>query len=297
MERHFKYFLVDVFTKTRLQGNPLAVFPFADGIPEIVMQQIAGELNLSETVFLCKATDSRAIARAKIFTPRRELNFAGHPTLGSAYVLSGSNPAPSEFAIAENIGLVRVETSIGEEGFPLFWLTTPPVKFLQEMDASVCARLLNLSIADVALDCPPQFASAGSPLLFVCLASPEAVDRAELQNAHLTDALGSVDSVGTFIFSWKGGDSGLDVYSRMFAPQTGIAEDPATGGATGPLAALMLKHGMLPRHNVHFTSEQGVKMGRPSLLHVKMEIDGPDVSIKVGGSVVAIAEGVFMLDV
>ena len=295
MEHHFKYVLVDVFTKIRLQGNPLAVFPMADGIPDLAMQKIAGELNLSETVFLCKAKDSRALARARIFTPRQELDFAGHPTLGSAYVLSTSNSPISEFAIAENIGLVQIEMNMADGG-PLFWLTTPPVKLSEEMDASLCARLLNLPLEDIAPNCPPQFASAGSPLLFVCLASPEAVDRAELQSAYLKDALGSVNSVGTFIFSPKAPGSGLDVYSRMFAPQTGIAEDPATGGATGPLAALMLSRGMLPRRNLQFTSEQGVKMGRPSRLHVKLEIDGPDVSIKIGGSVVKVAEGTFTLD-
>jgi trans-2,3-dihydro-3-hydroxyanthranilate isomerase len=154
---------------------------------------------------------------------------------------------------------------------------------------------LNLDESDVVTDAPPQFVSAGSPLLIVCLNSSEAVDRAQLQPSLLPDALGSVNSVGTFLFARKDlrAAGNFDVYSRMFAPQTGIAEDPATGGATGPLAGYMLKYGMLPASSTHFTSEQGVKMRRPSLLHVRVEPNGESPSIKVGGAVVPIAEGRF----
>ncbi len=142
----------------------------------------------------------------------------------------------------------------------------------------------------------PCFVSAGSPLLFICLRSLEAVDRAQFQNALLPQALGSANSVGTFIFSRKdfASQTNFDVYSRMFAPQTGIAEDPATGGATGPLAAYMMRYGLLPQNAAAaFISEQGVKMGRRSLLHVRT--DPKDSSIKVGGETVVIASGTLML--
>jgi trans-2,3-dihydro-3-hydroxyanthranilate isomerase len=248
------------------------------------MQQIARELNLSETVFLLKPATSEAVAKARIFTPYRELDFAGHPTVGSAYVLREAKNAPARFAIEENVGLVPIETDTDSDGQHVFWLTTPGLSFFETMDAAFCARLLNVDIDDIAADCPPQFASAGSPFLFVCLNSPEAVDRAQIQHSHLAQASGNVNSVGTFI------------YSRMFAPHTGIPEDPATGGATGPLAGYMLRHGKLPKQTLQFTSEQGVKMGRRSLLHVKIDINGNDASIKVGGSVVPVAEGVFFLD-
>lgn len=297
--RRYKYFLVDVFTKTQLQGNPLAVFPAADGISDIEMQQIAGELNLSETAFLLEPAIPSAGARVRIFTPRRELDFAGHPTIGSAHVFSREKSPGARFALEENVGLVQIDVVTDDEGYPIFWLTTPELTFFETMDAEFCARLLGLSSDDLARDCPAQFVSAGSPLLFVCLKSPEAVDRAELQHAHLNEALGSVNSVGTFFFARKQphSTSCFDVYSRMFAPQTGVHEDPATGGATGPLAGYMLKHGILPRQSVQFASEQGVKMGRRSVLHVRVDVNADDVSIKVGGSVMDVAEGTFLLGV
>lgn len=295
-ERAYRYLLVDVFTTTRLQGNPLAVFPAAEGISDLEMQQIAGELNLSETVFFLPPTAPHAAIKVRIFTPRRELDFAGHPTVGSAYVLCASGSQPEHFSIEENVGLVPIAVETGDDGRRVFWLTTPPLTFFETRDRAFGARLLNLAIDDVA-ECPPQFVSAGNPFLFVALATPQAVDRAVLQHAHLDEARGSVDAVGTFVFARTEPDSAtcFDVYARMFAPQTGIAEDPATGSATGPVAGYMLRNGLLPRRNVRFTSEQGVKMGRRSVLHVKLEGDGDETTIQVGGSVVAVAEGSFRL--
>lgn len=253
-----RYVLLDVFTKEPLQGNPLAVFPSSDGTPDETMQRIANELNLSETVFLTKATLPEAIARARIFTPRRELDFAGHPTIGAAVVLAQEHVSGSLFSIEENVGLVRIRRDTDDAGDERFWLMTPGLTFFETLEAAFCARLLNLKAADLVEDAPPQFVSAGSPLLFVALRTPEAVDRAVLQMSYLPDALGSVSSVGTFIFARKqpASSSCFNVYARMFAPQTGIAEDPATGGATGPLAGYMMKHGMLPaRDGLEFTSE------------------------------------------
>lgn len=287
-----RYLLLDVFTKTALQGNPLAVFPSSDGIGGETMQQIANELNLSETVFLGEAAHPEALARARIFTPRRELDFAGHPTIGAAYVLAQEGTAQSRFAIEENVGLVPIRRERDSSGEERFWLTTPELTFFESLDPAFCARLLGLDETDiVAL---PQFVSGGSPLLFVALRNPEAVDRAALGSEHLPNALGSANSVGTFIFARKEPESPscFDVYARMFAPQTGIAEDPATGGATGPLAGYMMRHGMMaPRDGLELTSEQGRKMGRPSYLHVRLGVNAAGTTIEVGGSAVRIGAG------
>jgi trans-2,3-dihydro-3-hydroxyanthranilate isomerase len=295
-KRRYQYYVLDVFTKTRLEGNPLAVFPSASGIDDGEMQRIAGELNLSETVFLRDATAPGAIASARIFTPRRELPFAGHPTIGAAYVLSLGKANNGPFAIEERVGLVPIESD-DDARVRRFWLMTPQIAFFETVDYAFCARLLNLSPDDLVTSAPPQFVSAGSPLLCICLATPDAVDRAELQEAYLPEALGSVNSVATFVFARKNPHSStnFDVYSRMFAPQTGIREDPATGGATGPLAAFMLANGLLPRKDgVEFTSHQGYKMGRPSQLHVRVGANG--ATIQVGGSAVLLAEATMFLN-
>ncbi len=293
----YEYLIVDVFTRVPLQGNPLAVFPDANRLGGDDMQRIAAEFNLSETAFILPSQTAEAAARVRVFTPRRELDFAGHPTIGSAYVLREKGISSLHFAIEENVGSVPIDVEIERDDPAIFWLTTPPLTFYETVDAALCARLLNLDSRDVAPEIPPQFVSAGAPLLFICLNSPAAVDRAELQHAYLKDAIGSVNSCGTFIFARKDPQSTtcFDVYSRMFAPQMGIAEDPATGGATGPLAGYLHKYGKIPRSGVHFISEQGVKMGRRSILHVQLrEVEG-EPSIKVGGSVVRIAQGVFLL--
>lgn len=297
MPRGYPYLVLDVFTDTAFEGNPLAVVPEANGLSDTQMQKIAAEFNLSETVFLLPAADANAAAKARIFTPRRELPFAGHPTIGAASVLAARGNTGHSFTIEEQVGPVALERDTDSAGRPLFWLTTPSVTFYETLDAAFCAELLGVELSDVRADIVPCFASAGSPLLFICMRSPDAVDRAQLQQGRLARALGSVNSIGTFVFARKDPNSStnFDVYARMFAPQTGIIEDPATGGATGPLAAYMMRNGLLPSDTpLSFTSEQGVKMGRRSLLRVRTNPD--ETSIKVGGATVVVASGTLMLE-
>ncbi|MBV8638561.1 MAG: PhzF family phenazine biosynthesis protein [Candidatus Eremiobacteraeota bacterium] len=296
VNRQYNYVTLDVFTSTRFQGNPLAVVPDADGFSDNEMQRVAAEFNLSETVFLLPPSNGTAAARARIFTPRRELPFAGHPTIGAAAVLAARKRVGPSFVIEESVGPIDIECDADLSGTQLFWLSTPPVAFFETLDPEFCTRLLGVDRRDVRDGVPPTFISAGSPLLCICLTSTEAVDRAQLQHAYLPRALGSVNSVATFVFARKEprSDENFDVYSRMFAPQTGITEDPATGGATGPLAAYMMRYGLLPRDvPARFVSEQGVKMGRRSVLHVRTSPN--DASIKVGGSTVSVASGVLAL--
>ena len=295
--REYEYTVVDVFTTTPMEGNPLAVFPVAAGISDAQMQKIAGELNLSETVFLFESGNPEAAATARIFTPRREMDFAGHPTIGSAFVLAQRKELGQRFVIEENVGPVPIDVDRDGAGNPVFWLTTPPITFFETLSPSLCARLLGIPEDDILPSAPPQFVSAGSPFLFVALNSPQAVERVEFQQAHLNEALGSVNSVGTFVFSRMSpqSTSNFNVSSRMFAPHNGIPEDPATGSATGPLAAYMMKYGLLPTpHDVEFVSEQGAKMGRRSVLNVRVTA-GSDPVIKIGGSAVTIASGRFLL--
>lgn len=296
-ERKYPYQIVDVFTTSRLEGNPLAVFPSAQSISDAEMQRIALETNLSETVFFSPPATADALVKVRIFTPRHEMPFAGHPTIGSAYVLSQLRQVPERFGIEENVGIVPIESDNDPSGHRRFWLTTPRITFLPALEPAFAARLLGLSPEDVETAAPPQYVSAGSPFLFIALKNAEAVDRAELQTEHLREAVGAVNSVGTFLFARNDPQSSscFDVHSRMFAPQSGIIEDPATGSATGPLAAYMRKYGLLPESNVEFVSEQGVKMGRRSVLHVRVDANSREPVIRVGGCVVPVAEGTFLL--
>ncbi|MBA3913025.1 MAG: PhzF family phenazine biosynthesis protein [Acidobacteriales bacterium] len=285
----WRYRIVDVFTSEPLQGNALAVFPDASGIPEQHMQAIAREFNLSETVFVLPATDRKLAARLRIFTPGRELPFAGHPTVGTSYVLldEGMVPRATEhFVLEEKIGPVPIRVEAGEA--PLIWLTSPPLSFGRIVDRGACARALGVSDADLH-EATPQIVSAGNPGIFVALKSKEAVDRCAVDLSGL-NALSEPGDDAFMIFVFAPTAEGA--YSRMFAPEIGVMEDPATGSATPPLAAYMRKNQLVPKSSPdRFVSEQGTKMGRRSLLHVKISGD----QIEVGGQTTPVMDGTLNL--
>lgn len=297
----YAYRHIDVFTTRALEGNPLAVFPDARGLTSELMQRIAGELNLSETVFVFPPDDAAHAARLRIFTPRRELPFAGHPTVGAASVLVSTGIVTSDvFAVEENVGVIPMRSERVDGGVLTHWLTTPAITFGDTVAPEACARALGLDVADMHGGAPPQYASAGSPFLLVPLATAAAVDRAAY-DPLARPAAAWPDVVGTFLFcpAHEPLFGERAVYSRMFAPESGISEDPATGGATGPLAAYLLKYGLLALDggSVRFTSEQGTKMGRRSLLRVAVTSRaGGDVTIEIGGASVEIANGILVLD-
>jgi trans-2,3-dihydro-3-hydroxyanthranilate isomerase len=284
--RSYRYRAVDVFTDRPLEGNALAVFPDASGIDDATMQKIARELNLSETTFVVPATRSDCAAGVRIFTPARELPFAGHPTIGTAFVLMDEGLVSSKrFALEEKVGPVSVRMDDGEQ--PMIWLRTPPISEGASFDRQICARVLGLDTGDL-LQITPQLFSAGNPTLFVALKDKHAVDRAWLDSRG-SDVLreGQREPMCVFVFS----PTADGAYSRMFAPDHGVAEDPATGSSTGPLAVFMMRHGLVSgAAGTRFISEQGRKMGRRSILHVHIFGERGAGGIDVGGHVTAIAK-------
>jgi trans-2,3-dihydro-3-hydroxyanthranilate isomerase len=276
----YRYRVVDVFTEYPLEGNPLAVFPDARDLDAPTMQRIAKELNLSETVFVLPSTRSDCTARLRIFAPAREMPFAGHPTIGASYVLRDEGLAPlDDFLLEELIAPVPIRIEPGAR--PLIWLRTPSVVEGRTVDPKICAQSLGLSPSDL-LNVPPQILSAGNPHLYIALKDMAAVDRAWLSSLRPLKAE-PAELLCVFIFA----PAPEGVYSRMFAPEHGVVEDPATGSATGPLAAFLMKHGLVSdKPGTRFISEQGTKMGRRSFLHVQIN----DESIDVGGYVTPLVE-------
>ena len=274
----YRYRVVDVFTENPLEGNPLAVFPQARNLDESTMQRIAKELNLSETAFVLPSADCSA--RVRIFTPARELPFAGHPTIGASYVLLDEGAAPVDnFLLEELVGPISIRVEQGVR--PLIWLRTPPVEEGRKVDPNICARSLGLPASDLG-NIPPQILSAGNPHLYIAVKDKATVDRAWLRSLEPLKAEPN-ELLGVFVFA----TTPEGVYSRMFAPEHGVVEDPATGSATGPLAVYLMKHGLVSGNSgTRFVSEQGTKMGRRSILHV--QISGE--SIEVGGYVTPLVE-------
>jgi trans-2,3-dihydro-3-hydroxyanthranilate isomerase len=294
-QRSYHYQVVDVFTEYPLEGNPLAVFPDAAGLDDGTMQKIAKEMNLSETTFVFPATRPDCVADVRIFAPANEMRFAGHPTIGTSFVLitQGRVPKNSEcFVLEEKIGPVPIRVENGSNGRPLIWFATPAIQFEKTYDPALCAKVIGLASNDL-LDVPPQMVNAGNPAIFVPIRNKEAVDRASLDPESMKILKGQ-DARRLAMFPFTPTPEGA--YSRMFAPDLGVAEDPASGSLTGPLAALMMRHGLAPKADgTRLNSEQGTRMGRRSILHILVRGDGGADGIDVGGYVTPLVEGTMTL--
>jgi len=290
-----RYLVVDVFTEDPLEGNALAVFPEASKIDDGLMQRIARELNLAETAFILPASRPDCAVGVRIFTPTREMVFAGHPTIGTAFVLLEEGIVPRQeehFALEEKVGPVAIRVEWGERRRPLIWLRTPPLEQGRVYDRRVCAEALGLELNDL-MDIAPQLVSAGNPTIFIPVRDKATVDRAFIDSRGLRSITDTDrEPACVFVFTPTGGGA----YSRMFAPGYGIVEDPATGSSTGPLAAFMMRHGLVSgAPGTRLISEQGTKMGRRSILYVHvMGQDGAE-GIEVGGYVTPVAEATMSL--
>jgi len=254
------------------------------------MQRIAREFNLSETTFVFPPSGPLTVAHVRIFTPTMEMAFAGHPTIGTAWVLRDEQriPITERFAFEEQVGPVPIRA----DADGMLWLTTPPITFGRVYKRAACARTLGLRDDDLLATVPPQFVSAGNPTVFIAVTDPAAVDRAKTERS-LVAALHGSDEDPTCLFVFAATPRGA--YSRMFAPELGVVEDPATGSATGPLAAYMMRHHLVDhRDGTRFVSEQGVRMGRPSALYVRVNGNYGEDGIDVGGTVAPFGEGTFV---
>jgi trans-2,3-dihydro-3-hydroxyanthranilate isomerase len=279
----FRFNVVDVFTDTPLQGNQLAVFTDAREIPEDKLQDLAREIGFSETVFVYPATAEGAHARIRIFTPGVEVPFAGHPTLGSAFVL----------AVPLQLGEIRLETGNGvvpvrlerEGARIIFGRMTQPIPTIAPYEDE--AGLLD-AIGVERSELPVEVYDNGLQHVFVVLGSKEQVAALRPDLARLADVpevLG-VNCLAGSGTSWK---------TRMFIPSGGIAEDPATGSAAGPLALHLARHGRIAfGDEIEIT--QGVEIQRPSKLYARVDGSAERIErIEVGGSAIVVARGEFRL--
>ncbi len=298
MSREFRFVQVDVFTERVFGGNPLAVVFEAKGLGDREMQAIAREMNCSETTFLLPPTRVDCAARVRIFTPGRELPFAGHPTIGTAWVLASEKLLPSgatRFNLEEGIGPVEV-TLEGEPTAPSFlWMRHGEATFGSELtNRAAFARALGLAESDLLAGAPICTGSTGNTFLYVPLRDRDAVDRARLDVPALLAAQGEGPNLGLFVFAPDPDPHARRVYSRMFAPHTsGVPEDPATGSASGALGAYLIERGLVAAGStVDIVSEQGTRMGRQSFIQIRIATSaGRITEILVGGRVVPVIEG------
>jgi len=299
MTRRFHTF--DVFTDTKYEGNPLAIVPEADGLDGADMQRIAREFNLSETVFILPPENKAHSARVRIFTPSRELPFAGHPTVGAAVFLGLQKTGGSDreedliIVLEEGVGPVRVGVRLCPGVAPFAELDVPVLP--EEVDEAApkdrLAAALGLAPNDIGFEnhAATQY-SAGVPFTFVPVRDLEAIGRAAPQIQYWREAFGVHDHPNAFVYCRQTIHNGAAFHARMFAPTMGIPEDPATGSAAAAFAGVVARFDD-PRDGLHSgVIEQGFEMGRPSNIFMELEVQaGKLCKVRIGGHAVKVMEG------
>lgn len=298
--RRLHYHLLDVFTNQRYGGNQLAVFTNGRGLSTETMRRIAKELNLSETTFIFPPENPANDWKVRIFTPAIELPMAGHPTIGTSFVLAREHMV----AVSESQSTIRLEEGVGVIPVTFQFAAGKPsiIQMQQRLpvytpeftDRQLAAELLSLTPADLA-DYPVQEISCGVPFLFIPVKTLAAVQQIKFRTDIWERARSQYGHF--FAFTTETLEPASTVHSRMFAPAMGISEDPATGAASGPLGCYLVKYGFVNANPAHIISEQGFELGRPSYIHIEIRQSAGEIEfVGVGGESVYMGEGILEID-
>jgi trans-2,3-dihydro-3-hydroxyanthranilate isomerase len=294
-----RFVTLDVFTRQPIAGNPLAVVLDAEGLDAARMQAIAREFNLSETVFVLPPDSDRQRARLRIFTPARELPFAGHPTVGTAVLLAleGGVTGAAAFGLEENIGIVPcvVDVEGAGVGYARFRVPRLPEVWGEGREVAEVAWALGLDPQDIGFDRHvPSRHQAGVPFDFVPVRSLDAIAHALPNGEAFMGVFG--DRSAVYVYTRETAHADHQFHARMFAPHLGIGEDPATGAAAAAFAGALMQCEPLGDGEHSFVIEQGYEMGRPSEIDLQIVIrEGALASAEIGGGAVVIAEGTLRL--
>jgi trans-2,3-dihydro-3-hydroxyanthranilate isomerase len=288
----YQYHLLDVFTDRAFGGNQLAVFTDGASVPPDLMQRIAKELNLSESTFVLPPSNSANNFHVRIFTPGKELPMAGHPTVGTGYLLAhvgmiARNSNPTIAVFEEGVGDIPIAiTYKGDTAEPaMVWMTQPRPQFgpIAE-DHALVAEAISLPEEAIASQYPVQLVTTGVPYLYIPIKTLADTRRIAVNTQACMELVERYGADGIFVFTQEVETEGSTVHTRMFAPGLGITEDPATGSAAGPLGAYLVHYGIVPSPDTHMVSEQGLEIGRPSYIHIEVDTEGGQYSAaRIGG--------------
>ena len=292
---NYSFYQIDVFTNTPFSGNPLAVFFDVEELSSQTMHAIAKEMNLSETTFVLPPGEMPADFSVKIFTPEKEIPFAGHPTIGTAHILRETGRAISgdhSIKLSMKAGIITVTQGLIDN---LLFMDQPLPEYLPVLDcAEKIGNVLSIPTSSIKLSrYPIQIVSTGLPVILVPINSIKSLEKIVINASKLDNFLHSLGVEMLYAFTDETLNPSANIHARMFAPPLGILEDPATGSAAGAMGAYIYKHKILPENNLkNIVIEQGYKMGRPSCIHVEIYHEHNEIKkIRVGGESVTIIEG------
>src|SRR5215210_5332572 len=280
------FYIVDVFAEEKYAGNQLAVVRGGAGLSDETLRKIALEMNYSETTFLLAEEERDGGYDVRIFTPGGEVPFAGHPTLGTAYVIRQEILCEPVEQITLNLKAGKIPVTFGD----VLWMRQLPPTFGETLDPALTARALNLEATDLDDRFPVQEVSTGLPALMVPLRDLDALQRCKVDWERYLELAGPGKNL--YVFCPEPHEDGPgDLSARMFANDLGVPEDPATGSAAGCLAGYLVEHRYLGTDAIDVLVEQGYEIRRPSLLHLRAEREGDEIRVHVGGKVQMVARG------
>ncbi len=290
------FFILDVFAETKYAGNQLAVFPEAGGLSDATMQTISREINFSETTFIRSGTPCDGGYDVRIYTPAREVPFAGHPTLGTAFILQQEIIGrPVERVILNlKIGQIPVELSYGAKTPEKLWMQQIQPVFGAILDADPVSRMLGIDKDALDERFPIQEVSTGLPTVIVPLKTLDSVRRIRPSIEKYYRLIENQTAKAIYVFCPETYQSENDLNCRMFGDYYGVPEDPATGSAAGCLAGYLARHRYFGSDLIDVRLEQGYEINRPSLLLLKADVQNDRIDIRVGGKVIMIARGEFL---
>ena len=291
-----KFYIVDVFAEKKYTGNQLAVFTDIGSLSDEEMQQIAKEMNYSETTFITSENTKNGGCDVQIFTPKEELPFAGHPTLGTAYILQQEviKQIAEKIILNLKVGQIPVSFDYADQDIDLLWMQQKQPVFSQEFAVDTLAKVLNIELSEIDSKFPIQEVSTGVPFIIVPLKSQASLKRIKVNQDRYFELIGNTKAKSILVFCTETYHPENNLSVRVFADYLGVPEDPATGSANGCLAGYLVHYSYFGEESINLRVEQGYEIGRPSLLLLKAEKKGVEIDVFVGGKVIMVAKGEFV---
>ena len=285
------FYIVDVFAEKKYTGNQLAVFRRAEVLSSDEMQHIAREINFSETTFILSEEQRNGGFEVRIFTPKEEVPFAGHPTLGTAHIIRNEILQGKAEKVFLNLKVGQIPVTFSQDGY--CWMKQIEPTFGQQHKPETIATILGLDVAEIDARYPIEEVSTGLPFFIVPLKSISALKYSKIDKEKYFDLIKDTWAKGILVFCPETHEPQNDISVRVFADYYGIPEDPATGSGNGCLAGYLVKHRYFVQKIINIRSEQGYEIGRPSLLLLKAVRGDANINISVGGKTIIVAQGEF----